>query len=86
MNVEAEEERLAEIEGLVSKLYAANNELDKAVKISSDYEGSSLSHYSRSSIIPAMEEVRKYADQLELIVGQKHWPYPTYGEMLFYID
>ena len=86
MNVAAEEERLAEIEGLVSKLYAANNELDKAVKISSDYEGSSLSHYSRSSIIPAMEEVRKYADQLELIVGQKHWPYPTYGEMLFYID
>ncbi len=86
MNVEAEEGRLAEIEGLVSKLYAANNELDKAVKISSDYEGSSLSHYSRSSIIPAMEEVRKYADQLELIVGQKHWPYPTYGEMLFYID
>ena len=86
MNVEAEEERLAEIEGLVSKLYAANNELDKAVKISSDYEGSSLSHYSRSSIIPAMEEVRKHADQLELIVGQKHWPYPTYGEMLFYID
>lgn len=86
MNVAAEEERLAEIEGLVSKLYAANNELDKAVKISSDYEGSSLSHYSRSSIIPAMEEVRKHADQLELIVGQKHWPYPTYGEMLFYID
>ena len=86
MNVEAEEERLAEIEGLVSKLYAANNELDKAVKISSDYEGSSLSHYSRSSIIPAMEEVRKYADQLELIVGQKHWPYPTSGEMLFDID
>lgn len=86
MNVEAEEGRLAEIEGLVSKLYAANNDLDKAVKISSEYEGSSLSHYSRSSIIPAMDEVRKYADQLELIVGQKHWPYPTYGEMLFYID
>ena len=86
MNVDAEESRLAEIESLVSKLYAANNELDKAVKLSSGYEGSSLSHYSHSDIIPAMEEVRKHADQLELIVGQKHWPYPTYGEMLFYVE
>ena len=86
MNVNAEEDRLAEVESLISKLYAANKELDKEVKLSSGYEGSSLSHYSRSAIIPAMEEVRKHADQLELIVGQKHWPYPTYGEMLFYVE
>ncbi len=86
MNVKAEEDRLAEVESLISKLYAANKELDKEVKLSSGYEGSSLSHYSRSAIIPAMEEVRKHADQLELIVGQKHWPYPTYGEMLFYVE
>jgi len=32
-----------------------------------------------------MEEVRKYADKLELIVDQTDWPYPTYGEMLFYV-
>ena len=86
MNVEAEEERLAEIEGLISKLYSANKVLDNAVKLSSGYEGSSLSHYSRSEIIPAMDEVRKHADQLELIVGREYWPYPTYGEMLFYVE
>ena len=86
MNIAAEEERLAEIEGLISKLYSANKVLDNAVKLSSGYEGSSLSHYSRSEIIPAMDEVRKHADQLELIVGREYWPYPTYGEMLFYVE
>ena len=86
MNIVAEEERLAEIEGLISKLYSANKVLDNAVKLSSGYEGSSLSHYSRSEIIPAMDEVRKHADQLELIVGREYWPYPTYGEMLFYVE
>ena len=60
--------------------------LDKAVILSSDREGSALAHYSHSEIVPAMEEVRRYADELELIVGQKDWPYPTYGEMLFYIE
>ena len=86
MNVDAESERLAEIEGLIGKLYSACNDLDRTVKLASDYEGSSLSHYSRESIIPGMAKVREYADQLELIVGQKNWPYPTYGEMLFYVE
>ncbi len=85
MNLDAEKERLAEIEGLSGSLYRAVKELERTVAFSSDYEGSPLAHFSRNSIIPAMDEVRKYSDALELVVGQKYWPYPTYGEMLFYV-
>ena len=35
------------------------------------------------SVLPAMEAVRSYADQLEGIVADDLWPLPTYQEMLF---
>ena len=34
-------------------------------------------------IIPAMESLRAVADEIETLVGEKYWPYPTYGRMLF---
>ena len=32
-----------------------------------------------------MQAVRNVCDRLELIVDEKVWPYPTYGQMLFYV-
>lgn len=37
----------------------------------------------RRKIIPAMNAVRKVADELENIVADEYWPLPTYQEMLF---
>ncbi len=37
----------------------------------------------RDEVIPAMDELRKYADEMETIVPKKMWPYPTYSELLF---
>ena len=37
----------------------------------------------RDVIIPAMGELRAVADEIETLVGEKYWPYPTYGRMLF---
>ena len=39
--------------------------------------------YYGEKVIPAMAEVRKYADQLEAVVADDLWPLPTYQEMLF---
>ncbi len=36
-----------------------------------------------NDVLPAMAEVRKYADELESIVADDLWPLPTYQEMLF---
>lgn len=39
-------------------------------------------HFCRE-VLPAMQSVRKYADELEAIVADDLWPLPTYQEMLF---
>ena len=76
---------ITEVTALIDKLESAVTELEKTVTLSAEYTGSDLAHYSRNAIIPAMDAVRDFADSLELIVDQKDWPYPTYGEMLFYV-
>lgn len=40
-------------------------------------------HHMRDNVLPAMLEVRKAADALERVVADRHWPLPSYREMLF---
>ena len=37
----------------------------------------------KGEIIPAMEALRKPCDKAESMVGQKDWPFQTYGDLLF---
>ena len=39
--------------------------------------------YYRDKILPVMGELRSAADEIERFVGEKYWPYPTYGELLY---
>lgn len=39
--------------------------------------------YFRNTVVPTMEELRKPIDKLELIVDDRLWPVPTYGELIF---
>ena len=41
--------------------------------------------YCRAEIIPAMEQARAAADDLELLVGKENWPFPVYEDILFYV-
>ncbi|MBQ8027417.1 MAG: glutamine synthetase type III, partial [Clostridia bacterium] len=70
--------------GLTNKLYAKTAELDSAV-VGLDHAGSSLeaSAYCRDKLVPAMNSLRAVADELETLVAEKYWPYPTYSELLF---
>ena len=44
-----------------------------------------LADYYHDVVLPAMEEVRIPADKLEMLVGKKYWPFPTYSDILFYV-
>jgi len=44
-----------------------------------------LGKKSQASLLPALENVRSYADQLEGIVGDKFWPLPKYTELFLNI-
>lgn len=50
----------------------------KAVTVSKD----AIFAY-RNLVIPAIENLRVCADELETLVAKKYWPYPTYGEILY---
>ncbi len=40
-------------------------------------------HHMRDKVLPAMSAVRRAADELEKVMSAKHWPLPSYREMLF---
>ena len=37
----------------------------------------------KEKILPAMQETRRAADELETLVSADYWPFPTYGDLLF---
>lgn len=46
-------------------------------------EGEEMALYFRKVVFPAMSELRKPVDELELVVDKDVWPVPTYGDLLF---
>ncbi len=42
-----------------------------------------LARHYRNEVFPAMQELRSVADELEMSVPEKMWPFPTYIELLF---
>jgi len=45
---------------------------------------SALAHYCSDIIVPLMAELRCETDAMEPLIPKELWPYPTYGDMLFY--
>ena len=41
--------------------------------------------YCAETVFPAMQHARELADELEMLVGREYWPFPTYGDLLFYV-
>ena len=39
--------------------------------------------FFKDKVLTKMEELREIADEMELIISRKHWPFPTYGDLLF---
>ncbi|MBQ7364509.1 MAG: glutamine synthetase III [Clostridia bacterium] len=66
-------------------LYHAANALDEAIAgcdaVRTAAEGAA---YIRDTVLPAMNDVRAFADALETNVGKDAWPFPTYGELLLH--
>ncbi len=56
--------------------------LEKCHKITDVEE---LANFYHDNVFAAMAELRASADGIESLVGAKYWPYPTYGELLFYV-
>ncbi|WP_320175292.1 glutamine synthetase III [Maridesulfovibrio sp.] len=61
----------------------ANIELEKIMAAKPEGDVEEEAKYLCCTALPAMLEVRKYADQLEEVVADDLWCLPSYSEMLF---
>ncbi len=66
-------------------LYLAANTLDTAIAgCDAPRDAREAAEYIRDFVLPAMHDVRAFADALETNVGHEYWPFPTYGELLLH--
>lgn len=72
-----------DISTLTDHLMAEVKKLSKALEKKDFADTEAHMKYFAQTILPMMNEVRKYADALEGEVDDELWPLPTYQEMLF---
>lgn len=81
-----EEKLITRLSSLAEELCKLTSELDTAVHSRSSFSSALYeATYYRDVVIAKMTDVRRVADELEYRVGEKYWPYPTYGDLLFKI-
>ena len=73
---------LKEFVALVSKLRKATAAVERASGVHLDDPMKHAQHI-KAKVIPAMQELRTQADELQLHVADEYWPMPTYRELLF---
>jgi glutamine synthetase len=83
LNVEADKSVLKKVAELSDSLLATVAKLGSALE--TEHFDSTEAHLNHSAhvIRPLMDEARTHADALEGELGDKHWPLPTYQELLF---
>jgi glutamine synthetase len=87
INLTHQENLLRDIAEKVNHLSSSLETLESAITHSAgDEHAEDLLHHAsvyQSKVIPAMNDVRKVADDLELIVDDALWPLPKFREMLY---
>ena len=65
-------------------VYFKKNELEKTLKKKDSFSDiSETSMFYKNEVLPVMEELREYVDELEKVVEEKAWPYPSYSKLFF---
>jgi glutamine synthetase len=77
-------ERLSELTDAILTAVIKLEDVLKELKTKDDIFDSSA--YVRDDLLPAMDELRKYVDEAEMLTSQKDWPFPSYGQLLFSVN
>ncbi|MBE7083871.1 MAG: glutamine synthetase type III [Clostridiales bacterium] len=79
-----EESLLKEISELSEKFhYSLNKLIADEKKYKTTWSNYNKAKYCKTSLLKDMEEVRKYADQMELLIGKEFCAFPTYEDILY---
>ena len=81
-----EDDMVKRLSSLAAQTYRKLSALEEAeVKAKDIDDVEALANYYHDTVFVAMGELRASADEIETLVGEKYWPYPTYGQLLFYV-
>ncbi len=78
-----EVDMIRNLTALSTNMYKKMRSLEELTQSCPENDNQKLAEYYKDTIIPAMQKLRLVADEIETLVGEKYWPYPTYGKMLF---
>ena len=77
-------ELLKTITGKLTEMKKATENLQTVEsKASAMPQGKEQAFYYHDSVVTAMNELRKPADELEKLLDKEYWPFPTYADLLF---
>ncbi len=80
----AEEELVKKLSSSNEAMYFKAGEIEKLLVEVKGLSGSEkVAHFFADKIIPVMQEMRAYADDMEVNTAKKYWPFPTYSDILF---
>jgi glutamine synthetase len=80
----AQELRARKIAELLAAVSEESDRLEKALSGAQEIEEPvARARAYRESVVPRMETLRTKVDTLEKLVDRKHWPFPTYEDLLF---
>ena len=69
---------------LTNSILEATDALDsKLIEVKNCAEGEPMARYYRDVVFASMQSLRAVVDELETIVPEKLWPFPTYADLLF---
>lgn len=79
-----ERDLIKKLSTLEDKAYAQVKELEKLLEKAPSYEDIlDCATYYKDKIIPSMEKLRSFCDEMEVNTASDLWPFPTYGDLLF---
>ena len=74
---------IAKISNLNNDLYDKTETLEEALSSVTHGNVTDEAFCYKDKVLPAMQDLRASADELELIIGSEYWAFPTYGDLLF---
>ncbi len=85
IDISAQTELLVELVGALNGLKKEIKELEAVIFKASEMEDDIYKQACcyRDGVFTRMNDLRAYADKLEILVDKDYWPIPTYGDMLF---
>ena len=86
INCSVERDMMTKLSALNAKTYTALGELRRAETEAAKIQNAAdRADAYVEKVIPAMEKLRSYVDEMETLTASEYWPLPSYGDMMFNI-